>query len=302
LTAADVTQKAESTLARLSAFFFRHRWLKLVLLLAVPLAWLVGVYLASLGSLLVQSFWRADELSPNPIHVWNLDNYRAFLTGDSAYRSIVGRTLGFAAVTTAIDVVLAFPLAYYLTRVASPRTRRLVLVLVTVPLFSSLIVRLYSVRLILDDGGILHSLLAKVGLDVQIGFSEVAMAIAFAYVWLPFMVLPVYAALERVPGSLIEASRDLGAKGFGTFRTIVLPLAFPGVVAGSIFTFSLTLGDFITPAIVGGDNHQLIGSVVYSNFGIANNAPFAAAFATVPLGIMAVYLLTARRLGAFEHL
>jgi putative spermidine/putrescine transport system permease protein len=285
--------KAESPITRLSAFFFRHRWLKLVLLLAVPLAWLVGVYLASLGSLLVQSFWRADELSPNPVHVWNLDNYREFLTGDSVYRSIVARTLGFAAITTVVDVVLAFPLAYYLTRVASSRTRRLMLVLITVPLFSSLIVRLYSVRLIFDDGGILHALLAKVGLNVQIGFSELAMAIAFAYVWLPFMILPVYAALERVPGSLIEASRDLGAKGSTTFRT---------VVAGSIFTFALTLGDFITPAIVGGDNHQLIGSVIYSNFGIANNAPFAAAFATVPLAIMAIYLLSAKRLGAFEHL
>jgi len=294
--------KAESPFTRLSAFFFRHRGLKLVLLLAVPLAWLVGVYLASLGSLLVQSFWRADELSPNPIHVWNLDNYREFLTGDSVYRSIVARTLGFAVITTLVDIVLAFPLAYYLARVATPRTRRLVLVLVTVPLFSSLIVRLYSVRLILDDGGILHSVLATFGLNVQIGFTQLAMAIAFAYVWLPFMILPVYAALERVPGSLIEASRDLGAKGSTTFRTVVLPLAFPGVVAGSIFTFALTLGDFITPTIVGGDNHQLIGSVVYSNFGIANNAPFAAAFATVPLVIMAVYLLAARRLGAFDHL
>jgi putative spermidine/putrescine transport system permease protein len=294
--------KAESPFTRLSAFFFRHRGLKLILLLAVPLAWLVGVYLASLGSLLVQSFWRADELSPNPIHVWNLDNYREFLTGDSVYRSIVARTLGFAAITTLVDIVLAFPLAYYLARVATPRTRRLVLVLVTVPLFSSLIVRLYSVRLILDDGGILHSVLATFGLNVQIGFTQLAMAIAFAYVWLPFMILPVYAALERVPGSLIEASRDLGAKGSTTFRTVVLPLAFPGVVAGSIFTFALTLGDFITPTIVGGDNHQLIGSVVYSNFGIANNAPFAAAFATVPLVIMAVYLLAARRLGAFDHL
>ena len=294
--------KAESPLTRLSAFFFRHRGLKLILLLAVPLAWLVGVYLASLGSLLVQSFWRADELSPNPIHVWNLDNYREFLTGDSVYRSIVARTLGFAAITTLVDIVLAFPLAYYLARIATPRTRRIVLVLVTVPLFSSLIVRLYSVRLILDDGGILHSVLATFGLNVQIGFTQLAMAIAFAYVWLPFMILPVYAALERVPGSLIEASRDLGAKGSTTFRTVVLPLAFPGVVAGSIFTFALTLGDFITPTIVGGDNHQLIGSVVYSNFGIANNAPFAAAFATVPLVIMAVYLLAARRLGAFDHL
>jgi putative spermidine/putrescine transport system permease protein len=294
--------KAESPLSRLSAFFFRHRWLKLVLLLAVPLAWLVGVYLASLGSLLIQSFWRADELSPNPIHDWNFDNYRTFLTGDPVYHSIVARTLGFAAITTIIDVILAFPLAYYLTRVAAPRTRRVVLVLITVPLFSSLIVRLYSVRLILDDGGILHSFLATFGLNVQIGFTETAMAIAFAYVWLPFMILPVYAALERVPGSLIEASRDLGAKGSTTFRTVVLPLAFPGVVAGSIFTFSLTLGDFITPAIVGGDNHQLIGSVVYSNFGIANNAPFAAAFATVPLAIMAIYLIGARSLGAFDHL
>jgi putative spermidine/putrescine transport system permease protein len=294
--------KAESTLTRLSAFFFRRRWLKLALLLAVPLAWLVGVYLASLGGLLIQSFWRANELSPNPDHVWNLDNYRQFLTGDSVYRTIAERTLGFAAITTVIDVVLAFPLAYYLTRVASPRARRLVLVLVTVPLFSSLIVRLYSVRLILDDGGILHAALRHVGLNVQLGFTEVAMAIAFAYIWLPFMILPVYGALERVPGSLIEASRDLGAKGGTTFRTIVLPLALPGVVAGSVFTFSLTLGDFITPSIVGGDNHQLIGSVVYSNFGIANNAPFAAAFATVPLAIMAIYLLAARRLGAFEHL
>jgi putative spermidine/putrescine transport system permease protein len=289
-------------LTRLSAFFFRHRGLKLALLLAVPLAWLVGVYLASLASLLVQSFWRADELSPNPVHIWNLDNYRAFLTGDPVYRSIVARTLGFAAITTIVDIVLAFPLAYYLTRVAAPRTRRLMLVLITVPLFSSLIVRLYSVRLILDDGGILHSFMGTFGLNVQIGFTETAMAIAFAYVWLPFMILPIYAALERVPGSLIEASRDLGAKGSTTFRRVVLPLAFPGVVAGSIFTFSLTLGDFITPSIVGGDNHQLIGSVVYSNFGIANNAPFAAAFATVPLAIMAIYLICARRLGAFDHL
>ena len=294
--------KAESPLTRLSAFFFRHRWLKLVLLLAIPLAWLVGVYLASLGSLLVQSFWRADELSPDPVHVWNLDNYRTFLTGDDVYRSIVGRTLGFAAITTVVDIILAFPLAYYLTRIASHRTRRLVLVLVTVPLFSSIIVRLYSVRLILDDGGILHALAAKVGLEradrLQPARHGDRILLRLAAVHDP---AGLRGARAR-PGSLIEASRDLGAKGSTTFRTVLLPLAFPGVVAGSIFTFSLTLGDFITPTIVGGDNHQLIGSVVYSNFGIANNAPFAAAFATVPLAIMAIYLLVARRLGAFEHL
>jgi len=292
--------KAESPLTRLSAFFFRHRGLKLVLLLAVPLAWLIGVYLASLGSLLVQSFWRADELSPNPVHVWNLDNYREFLTGDPVYRSIVARTIGFAAITTLVDIVLAFPLAYYLTRVARPRTRRLMLVLITVPLFSSLIVRLYSVRLILDDGGILHSLLATFGLNVQIGFTELAMAIAFAYVWLPFMILPVYAALERIPDSLLDASGDLGGGAGTTFRRVVLPLALPGLVAGSIFTFSLTLGDYITPQIV--SSTQFIGNVVYTNVGIANNLPLAAAFATVPVVIMVLYLLAARRLGAFESL
>ena len=250
----------------------------------------------------MQSFWRADELSPNPIHDWNLDNYRQFLSVDPVYRTVVLRTLAFASITTIVDIALAFPLAYYATRVASPRMRRTLLVLVTIPLFSSLIVRLYSMRLILDDGGLLTWSLAKLGIDVRLGFSQPAMAIAFAYIWLPFMILPLVAAFERVPGSLIEASRDLGAKGSLTFRTVILPLVMPGVIAGSIFTFSLTLGDFITPQIVGGDNFQLIGTVVYSNFGIANNAPFAAAFATVPLAIMAVYLLIAKRLGAFEHL
>ncbi len=289
-------------MTRLSAFFFRRRWLKLTLLLAPPLIWLVGIYLTSLGSLFVQSFWRADELSPNPIHDWNLDNYRQFLSIDPVYRTVVLRTLAFASITTIVDIALAFPLAYYATRVASPRMRRTLLVLVTIPLFSSLIVRLYSMRLILDDGGLLTWSLAKLGIDVRLGFSQPAMAIAFAYIWLPFMILPLVAAFERVPGSLIEASRDLGAKGSLTFRTVILPLVMPGVIAGSIFTFSLTLGDFITPQIVGGDNFQLIGTVVYSNFGIANNAPFAAAFATVPLAIMAVYLLIAKRLGAFEHL
>ncbi len=287
---------------RLSSFFFRRPGLKLALLLAPPLLWLVGIYLTSLGSLFVQSFWRADELSPNPIHDWNLDNYRQFLSIDPTYRTIALRTLAFASITTIVDIALAFPLAYYATRVASPRMRRTLLVLVTIPLFSSIIVRLYSLRLILDDGGLLTWSFAKLGIDLKLGFTQPAMAIAFAYVWLPFMIVPLIAAFERVPGSLIEASRDLGAKGSLTFRTVILPLVLPGVVAGSIFTFSLTLGDFITPTIIGGDNFQLIGTVVYTNFGIANNAPFAAAFATVPLAIMAVYLLVAKRLGAFEHL
>jgi putative spermidine/putrescine transport system permease protein len=248
----------------------------------------------------VQSFWRADELSPTPIHVWNLDNYREFLTGDSVYRSIVARTLGFAAITTLVDIMLAFPLAYYLARVATPRTRRLVLVLVTVPLFSSLIVRLYSVRLILDDGGILHSVLATFGLNVQIGFTQLAMAIAFAYVWLPFMILPVYAALERIPGSLLEASADLGARGLRTFWSVILRLALPGLAAGSIFTFSLTLGDYITPLLVGGPSSSLIGNIVSEQS--AANLTFAAAYAMVPVCVMVLYIALVRRLGAFEAL
>ena len=167
-------------MTRLSAFFFRRRGLKLALLLAPPLLWLVGVYLTSLGGLFVQSFWRADDLSPNPIHDWNLDNYRQFLMVDPTYRTIALRTLAFASITTIIDIALAFPLAYYVTRVASPRVRRTVLVLVTIPLFSSIIVRLYSLRLILDDGGLLTWSLAKIGIHLKLGFTQPAMAIAFA--------------------------------------------------------------------------------------------------------------------------
>ena len=175
--------------------------------------------------------------------------------------------------------------------------------LVLLPLWASYIARIYSWKLILSSNGVLVWTLHKLGLPApSLAYTNTGTWIVFSYVWLPFMILPVYAALERIPHSYIEASRDLGAKGSRTLRLVILPLALPGIVAGSIFTFSLTLGDFITPSIVGGDNHQLIGSVVYSNFGIANNAPFAAAFATVPLAIMAVYLLVARRLGAFEHL
>jgi putative spermidine/putrescine transport system permease protein len=172
---------------------------------------------------------------------------------------------------------------------------------VLLPLWSSYLVRVYVWRLILNQDGVLNWTLAKVGLGPQhLAYSNWAVWIIFSYVWLPFMILPVYGALERIPESLLEASRDLGARGFQTFRRIVLPLALPGVVAGSIFTFSLTLGDYVTPLLAGGASSQFIGNVVYSSVGISNNVPFAAAFATVPLVVMAVYLLLARRLGAFE--
>jgi putative spermidine/putrescine transport system permease protein len=202
---------------------------------------------------------------------------------------------------TLTDAILAFPLGYFMARLARPRARAVLFVAVLLPLWSSYLIRVYIWRLILDSNGVLNWTLGKLGLGpLHLAYSNYAVWIIFSYVWLPFMILPVYGALERIPESLLEASRDLGARGFHTFRRVVLPLALPGVVAGSIFTFSLTLGDYVTPLLAGGASSQFIGNVVYSSVGISNNVPFAAAFATVPLVVMAVYLLIARRLGAFE--
>jgi putative spermidine/putrescine transport system permease protein len=190
-----------------------------------------------------------------------------------------------------------------MARVASPRTRTILFVCVLLPLWSSYLVRVYAWRLILAKNGALNWSLAEIGLpSIGVAYSNWAMWIVFSYIWLPFMILPVYAALERIPDSYIEASRDLGAKGWRTTRSVVLPLALPGVIAGSIFTFSLTLGDFITPILVGGAGSDFIGNVVYRNVGVSNNVPFAAAFALVPVIVMGIYLLIARRLGAFEAL
>ena len=285
---------------RVSSFFWRHRWAKAVLLLAPPLFAFGLVYLASLVALLVSAFWSVDAFTTEIVHIWNVDNFRT-LWDESAYRTIALRTIGIAAAVTVTDAVLAFPFAYFMARVAGPRRRALLFVLVLLPLWSSYLVRVYVWRLILNQDGVLNWALGKVGLpDAHIAYTNVAVWIVFSYVWLPFMILPVYGALERIPDSLLEASRDLGARGFLTLRKIVLPLALPGLVAGSIFTFSLTLGDYVTPLLAGGSSSQFIGNVVYSSVGVSNNVPFAAAFATVPLAVMAVYLLIARRLGVFE--
>jgi putative spermidine/putrescine transport system permease protein len=206
-----------------------------------------------------------------------------------------------AAAVTIADVVLAFPFAYYMVRVAGPRERGALFVLVLVPLWSSYLARVYAWRLIFAHDGMLNWMLRALGFDgVEIGYTNWAMWIVFAYLWLPFMILPIFAAIERIPPSLLEASQDLGGRAFRTFGRVVLPLALPGVVAGSIFTFSLTLGDYITPVLVGGPGSDFIGNVVYANVGIANNVPFAAAYAAIPLIMMALYLAVARRLGAFD--
>ena len=273
-------------------------------LLAPPLLAFLVVYVGALGVLFVSAFWTVDSFTGKLQHIWSLDNFRlVFSTTDPTYLRIAGRTIGIAAAVTATDAILAFPLGYYMARLATPRRRAALFVLVLLPLWSSYLVRIYAWRLILSNDGALNWALGGIGLPhLHIAYTNWAMWIVFSYVWLPFMVLPVYAALERIPDNYLEASGDLGAGGWRTFRSIVLPLALPGVIAGSIFTFSLTLGDYVTPLLVGGAGSSFIGNVVYENIGLNANVPFAAAFATVPVMIMAVYLLVARRLGAFEAL
>jgi putative spermidine/putrescine transport system permease protein len=286
---------------RLSAALWRRPWLRAAALLLPPLGWMVVLYLASLALLFVYAFWSLDTFTGKVVHTWTLSNFRE-IVDNATYRTIAFRTIGIAALVTLTDALIAFPFAYYMARLASSRTRTLLFVLVLLPLWSSYLARIYAWRLILAHDGALNWSLSNLGLPTTgVAYTNTAMWVVFSYVWLPFMILPIYAALERIPDSYVEASRDLGAKGWTTFRRVVLPLALPGVVAGSIFTFSLTLGDYITPTLVG--NTQFIGNVVYRNvLGLSHDLPFAAAYATIPLLVMGLYLTLAKRAGAFEAL
>jgi putative spermidine/putrescine transport system permease protein len=287
---------------RVSAGFWKRPRLRLAALLAPPVGAFVLVYLAALVALLISSFWATDAFTGKTVHTWTLDNFRTiFSFGDPAYLKIAGRTIGIAAAVTLTDAVVALPFAYFMARLASPRIRSLLFVLILLPLWSSYLVRIYSWRTILSTQGALNWVLNGLSLpDQHIAYTNWAMWVVFSYVWLPFMVLPVYASIERIPDSYIEASGDLGARGARTVRSVILPLVLPGVVAGSIFTFSLTLGDFITPLLIGGPDSTFIGNTVEGNIG--GNVPLAAAFATVPVMVMSAYLTIARRLGAFEAL
>jgi putative spermidine/putrescine transport system permease protein len=299
--AADGTPVATARI-RASAALFRRPWLRATLLLSAPGAWFLLIYIAALVVLFVSAFWKLDPFTSKVVHQWSLHNFDTLASG-STYRSIALRTVGIAAAVTVTDALLALPFAYVAARLAPKRAQAWLFVLVLVPLWCSYLVRVYAWRLILAKDGILNWLLGQVGLgSVDIAYSNWAVWIVFSYIWLPFMILPIWAAIERVPDSYLEASADLGARGATTFRRVLLPLVLPGMLAGSIFTFSLTLGDFITPTLVGGAGSDFIGNVVYQSVGIANNVPFAAAFATVPLVVMAVYLVIARRMGAFEAL
>jgi putative spermidine/putrescine transport system permease protein len=285
---------------RMSAFLFRHPWTKLGILLGAPLTWMAVIYLGALALLFVSAFWRLDAFTGLIVRDWGLTNFRT-LVDDEVYRTIAVRTIGISAAVTLTDIALAFPLAYVAARLSKPRTRNLLLLAVVVPLWSSYLVRIFAWRLILTSNGFLNWLVERTGIgSLQIGNSNWAIWLVFVYLWLPYVTLPIFGALERVPDSYLEASSDLGARGWRTFRSVVLPLTLPGIVAGSIFSFSLTLGDYIAPQLVG--NTKFIGSVVYDSVGVANNVPFAAAFALVPVVIMAAYLIVAKRLGAFEAL
>jgi putative spermidine/putrescine transport system permease protein len=287
---------------RLSAFLYRRRWLKLTFLLLPPLAWMTIVYLAALGVLLATAFWQQNVLTAEIERVFTWNNLVAVKDTD-AIHSVAWHTVLMAVVVTVTDILLAFPLAYYMVRIASPRLRALMFVAVLMPLWSSYLIKAYTWRLMTGDAGTINWIFGKAGLGpFDIAFSYTAMWLAFTYIWLPYMVLPIYAALDRIPGSLLEASGDLGARAGRTFRRIVLPLALPGVAAGSIFTFSLTLGDYILPDLVGGAHYDFLGNLIYRYQGVANNLPLAAAIALVPVGVIVLYLLLMKRLGAFEAL
>ena len=282
---------------RLAGLFHGRPRLQAGALLAGPVGWLVVGYLGSLLVLLVTSFWTLGELSGEIEQTFTPDNFRDIAEQD-VYRMVAGRTVLIAALVTITDVILAFPLAFYMAKVAKPRMRNVLVVAVLMPLWSAYLVKVYAWRAILSEEGALNWLLGPLNLDGP-GYGTVAVWLVMSYIWLPYMIIPIYAGLERIPNTLLSASEDLGARPATTARRVIAPLVFPAVVAGSIFTFSLTLGDFIAPTLVGSGT-QFIGTVVYANF--ATNLPLAAAFAMVPIAIMIVYLLLARRLGAFEHL
>ena len=261
--------------------------------------WLGVAYLGALAALFITSLWSQNAFTGEVERVWTLDNFRTLFTED-VYRTITLRTIGVAVLVTVVDAVLAIPIALFMAKVASPRWQRVLVIAVLTPLWASYLVKAYAWRGMLSEGGLLDWALAPFGLGSP-GYGLPATVLTLAYLWLPYMILPIYAGLERLPNSLLEASADLGAPAWMTFRRVVLPMAFPALVAGSIFTFSLSLGDYIAVKIVGGAS-QLLGNVVYDNVGVANNLPFAAAMATIPVVVMLGYLAAVRRTGALENL
>ena len=312
MTVAAVAQ-APALAQRVSTALYRRPRLLLALLLVPPLAWLGVIYLGSLSALLVQSFFYIDGFTGQIVRKLSLATYGELLA--PANLDIIVRTTAMAAAVTVGAAAIAYPIAYYMVRYASLRMKAALYLAVMLPLWSSYLVRVYSWKLILAKEGIITWVFERLGLawlleailaipvigGPSLSASDIGTFLVFLYIWLPFMILPIVAALERVPRSLIEASADLGAGPGATFRRVILPLSLPGVVAGSIFTFSLTLGDYIIPGIIG-TSHPFIGQAVFAHQGTAGNIPLAAAFTVVPIAIMAIYLTIAKRMGAFDAL
>ncbi|HSE69618.1 MAG TPA: ABC transporter permease [Nocardioidaceae bacterium] len=261
--------------------------------------WLGVAYLGALAALFITSLWTQNDFTAEIERTWTLDNFRDLFTLE-VYRTITVRTLLVAALVTVVDAIIAFPIALFMAKVASPGVQRLLVIAVLMPLWASYLVKAYAWRGMLSENGLVSWVAAPFGLDSP-GYGLPATIITLAYLWLPYMIIPIFAGLERLPSSLLEASADLGAHAGHTLRRVVLPMAFPAIVAGSIFTFSLSMGDYIAVKIVGGAS-QMLGNVVYDNVGAANNLPFAAAVATVPVVVMLLYLAAVRRTGALENL
>jgi putative spermidine/putrescine transport system permease protein len=271
-----------------------RRRISLALLLVPPMAWLVVAYLGSLAVLLVSAFWTTSEFTGAVVHTFTGDNIKRVLT-DEVFRVATVRTISVALVVTVVCAVLAVPLAFYMAKVASPRVRLALVVAVTTPLWASYLVKAYAWRMLLSPEG---PLARTTGYTP--GYGLTATIVTLTYLWLPYMVIPVFAAFERVPDALIDASSDLGASDVSTLRMVIAPLVFPGIAAGSIFTFSLSLGDYIAVTIVGGKT-QMLGNIIYGQLVTANNQPLAAALSIIPLVAIIAYLLAMRRTGALEN-
>ena len=284
---------------RISTWLYPRRRVQLGALLAGPLGWLTIAYLGALVILLLNAFWAKDAFTGRvEPFAWTLAAFSELFNVE-VYRTVALRTLGMAALVTVTDIVLAFPIAYYMARVASPRVRGAIVIAVLMPLWAAYLVKVYAWRTILQGNGFLEWVLGPFGVESS-GLTAISNTwLVLSYLWLPYMILPIYAGLERIPPSLLEASADLGGRPGATFRRVILPLVFPALVAGSIFTFSLTLGDYITPDLV--SDAKFIGNVIYDNSSLGN-LPLAAAYSLLPIVIMTVYLLVARRLGAFDSL
>ena len=278
----------------------RFGWLRLSLLLSAPLAWLVAIYVVALAALLVTALWQVDSFTGNlDRSALTFDNIKNVLT-TPLYRDVTLRTIWVAALVTVIDVSIALPIAFFMAKVAPARWRRILLIAVLTPLWASYLVKAFAWRATLSEGGLYEWLGAPLGLQSP-GYGLAAVVMTQAYIWLPYVILPIFAGLDRVPDSLLDASSDLGAGTMQTLRHIVFPMLLPAIIAGSIFSFSLTLGDYITVNIVGGAN-QMLGNLVYINAGAANNLPLAASIALIPILIMLVYLAVVRRTGALDNL